>query len=246
MKFNKILNHLLFRIQEYIYKKNSKLHHIEYMEGNTVWVMSPHPDDDVLGCGGAILKHLQMGHDVRIVYLCSGDKGIKGERAENANKIRKLEAQNAAMIMGISLDNLYFLNFEDDTLINHLDKATMKILDLFNLFPPNIIYLPSFLDNHPDHFATNNVLKKCNLKNTLISAYEVWTPLIPNRIVDITEYILLKEKAIRAHTSQLNALSYDKAILGLNQYRAKMYTKKTIDYAEAFLALQWKEYITLY
>lgn len=246
MKFNKSLHHILCKTQEYLYKKHSKLHHIEYLEGNRVWVLSPHPDDDAIGCGGAIIKHIQMGHDVRIVYLCSGDQGIKGERVEDVIRIRKSEAQNAAMIMGISLDNLYFMNFGDDTLIQHVDKAVLKILDLFNLFPPDIIYLPSFLDNHPDHFATNSVLKKCNLKNTIISAFEVWTPLIPNRIVDITNHITLKEKAIKAHISQINALQYDKAILGLHQYRAKMYSKKTMDYAEAFLTLEWEEYTSLY
>jgi N-acetylglucosamine malate deacetylase 1 len=246
MKFNKNLNQLFFRLQEYLYKKYSMLHHIENLEGKTVWVMSPHPDDDAIGCGGAIIKHVLMGHDVRIIYLCSGDKGIKGVRADDSKRIRKSEAQNAAIIMGISLNNLYFLNFDDDSLINHVEKASNKVSDLFKLFPPQIIYLPSFLDNHSDHYATNDVLKKCNLKNTLISAYEVWTPLIPNRIVDISENIAQKENAINAHHSQLKALPYDKAILGLNQYRAKMYTKKNIEYAEAFLALPWNIYITLF
>lgn len=244
--FDVNLKVLLYKTQEYLYKKFSLLHHVEFLEGKTVWILSPHPDDDAIGCGGTIIKHIQMGHCVRIVYLCSGDKGIKSEHADKAIKIRKKEAQNAALIMGVSPNNLYFFDIPDETLKNNLDVAVVKLKDLFNTYQPDIVYLPSFLDRHNDHLATNDIIKKCALKNTLISAYEIWTPIVPNRIVDISTSIIQKQKAINAHISQIKALEYDKAILGLNQYRAKMYTKKNMEYAEAFLALKWDEYITLY
>lgn len=246
MMFDINLNVLFSKTQEYLYKKYSLLHHVEFLEGKTVWILSPHPDDDAIGCGGTIIKHIQMGHFVHIVYLCSGDKGISGEVTNKTIKIRHKEAQDAALIMGVSTDKIYFLDIPDETLRSNIDIASVKLKNLFNSFPPDLLYLPSFLDRHNDHIATNDILKKCDLKNTIISAYEVWTPIIPNRIVDISTTVNQKQKAINAHFSQLKALEYDKAILGLNQYRAKMYTKKDMEYAEAFLALKWEEYITLY
>jgi LmbE family N-acetylglucosaminyl deacetylase len=245
MKFDKALYSIFTKTQEYFYKKHSLLHHVEHLEGPNVWVLSPHPDDDVIGCGGTLIKHVAMGHKVRIIYLCSGDKGIKDKNPKEVMNIRKSEAQNAALVMGLSESSLHFLNFEDEKLRIKIDKAAEEIRQLFNDFPPNLIYLPSFLDKHNDHFATNQIVKKLGLKNTILAAYEVWTPLIPNRIVDISNLINQKEKAIQAHVSQIKALQYDKAILGLNQYRAKMYTKKNFEYAEAFLVLKSQDYYTL-
>ncbi len=245
MKFDKKLYSLLSKTQEYFYKKHSLLHHVNHLEGPNIWVLSPHPDDDVIGCGGTIIKHIAMGHKVNIIYLCSGDKGIKDKNPVEVTIIRKSEALNAALVLGLSESNLHFLNFEDEKLLQNIDHAALEIKKLFNDVPPDLIYLPSFLDKHNDHFATNHIFKKLNINNTVIAAYEVWTPLIPNRIVDISAVISQKEKAIQAHVSQIKALQYDQAIIGLNRYRAKMYTKKSFEYAEAFLVINSQDYNSL-
>jgi LmbE family N-acetylglucosaminyl deacetylase len=112
-------------------------------------------------------------------------------------------------------------------------------------FKPQLIYLPSFLDQHADHRATNEVLKNIELNKVLISAYEVWTPLIPNRLVDITAVVKDKVRAIEAHESQLANLDYKTAILSLNQYRGLMYSKKQIQYAEAFICMPSADYFKL-
>ncbi len=238
--------HLFYKTQEWVYKKYSLLHHIIHLEGPNVWVLSPHPDDDVFGCGGTILQHIAQGHCVNIIYLCSGDKGIKGESAQSTIKIRQSEAQDAANILGIPNENLHFLGYPDENLSAHIHEASGKIQDLFMQKPPNIIYLPSFLDAHNDHRATNEILKVCDISNVFIAAYEVWTPLIPNRIVDISTSIQQKKAAMQAHKTQLQALDYATAITGLNQYRANLYTKKKMAYAEAFLCEPHSVYISLW
>ena len=113
-------------------------------------------------------------------------------------------------------------------------------------FSPNLIYLPSFVDNNRDHFNTNLLLKASVMKGVKVAAYEVWTPFVPNRLIDISPYIKRKIKAIHAHKSQLQQLDYLNAILGLNQYRAKMYSKKKMDYAEAFLFMDIEDYFALW
>ncbi|MBK8348445.1 MAG: PIG-L family deacetylase [Saprospiraceae bacterium] len=75
MKFNKSLHHILYKTQGICIKNTQSYIISNIWKANRVWVLSPHPDDDAIGCGGAIIKtHIQMGHDVRIVYLCSGDQ----------------------------------------------------------------------------------------------------------------------------------------------------------------------------
>ena len=232
-------------LKERLYKHFSKYHHIEHLEGPRILVLAPHPDDDVFGCGGTLIRHVEQGHQVQIVYLCKGDKGISGVKAASATAIRKEEAVNAAHILGIPAQQLFFFEQADNEL-----KATEKIIqqlrDIIQTYGPNLIYLPSFLDLHPDHIQTNWILKKTELTDIKLCAYEIWTPFIPNRIVDISQQIEGKKRAMEAHESQLQALNYKEAILGLNQYRAQMYTKKQMAYAETFLYMDIQAYFQLW
>jgi hypothetical protein len=75
-------------------------------------------------------------------------------------------------------------------------------------------------------------------------AYEIWTPIFINRLVDISLYIKTKEEAIVAHQSQLKSRRYDKAIIALNQYRAEI--NKISGFAEGFFAAPLKIYRELY
>lgn len=236
---------IFMRLRESAYKRFSKLHHIEILEGPNVLVLSPHPDDDVFGCGGAIIRHLAQGHEVFIVYLTDGSGGIPGKKEQEVVAIRQQEATEAAGILGVLPANLHFMGAPD----GYLQANTETVRQLAGLLAhirPDLIYLPSFIDNHPDHFQTNLLLKAALKKPVMLSVYEIWTPFVPNRLVDITEWIDQKTAAMRAHQSQLAALRYDEAILGLNSYRALMYPKKSMRYAEAFLFVDSREYFELF
>ncbi|MGE5398546.1 MAG: PIG-L deacetylase family protein, partial [Chitinophagales bacterium] len=40
-----------------------------------IMVFAPHPDDDILGCGGSIAKHTSLNHEVITVFMTSGESG---------------------------------------------------------------------------------------------------------------------------------------------------------------------------
>ena len=48
---------------------------IHPLPGNRVLVFSPHPDDDILGCGGSLMVHVSKGAKVTIIYMTSGEAG---------------------------------------------------------------------------------------------------------------------------------------------------------------------------
>ena len=232
------------RLREELYKKFSKFHLVDFPEGPKVLVLSPHPDDDVFGCGGALLRHVEMGHHIQIVYLCKGEKGVAGMNAAEATSLRKKEATEGARILGINQDSLIFLNNPDNELsANQKNVAILK--EIICDFSPNLIYLPSFLDNHTDHINTNKILQLVKPKNFDICAYEVWTPLIPNRLIDISSNMEVKIQAMKAHQSQLKELNYLDGIIGLNQYRGCLYPKRKIKFAEAFVFANGEEYFKL-
>src|SRR5437879_1020111 len=66
-----------------------------------VFVISPHPDDESIGCGGAIRSHVVCGASVRVVFLTSGENGGHGRSAEETIRIREAEARVAAQVFGV-------------------------------------------------------------------------------------------------------------------------------------------------
>src|SRR5258708_31914287 len=67
-----------------------------------VFVISPHPDDESVGCGGAIREHVTQGASVRVVFLTSGENGGHGRSADETIRIRQAEAQAAAKILRLA------------------------------------------------------------------------------------------------------------------------------------------------
>ena len=95
------------------------------------------------------------------------------------------------------------------------------------------------MDNHHDHKATvlavYTALDKIKNVTASIWFYEVWTPVMPNVLIDITDVAENKRIAINKHQSQVKCLDYSDKILGLNSYRAiSMPNEKGIMFCEAY------------
>jgi len=229
------------------------------MEFQNALVLAPHPDDETFGMGGTIKKMTTAGSQVTVVFLADGSLGVSSEmlteykNSENSHltknlaDLRKNEAKRACEVLGVS--ESIFWGYRDDKLAaSH--SAIKALEDLIGQIKPDIIFLPSFLDNHPDHRATNEIFINATsglskeLKNFEVWAYEVWTPVIANRIVDITLYTKTKEEAIGSYESQIRTRRYDKAIMALNQYRAEI--NNTQGYCEGFFASNLELYKELY
>jgi LmbE family N-acetylglucosaminyl deacetylase len=71
----------------------------------------------------------------------------------------------------------------------------------------------------------------------------VWTPLYPNRIVDISGVVEIKKRAIGAHHSQVSVIDYVEKIIGLNSFRSM--TAKGVRFAEAFYKCSPRTYIEM-
>lgn len=224
-------------------------YHIEIKEEikvNKVLVLAPHPDDDVFGCGGTCKKISDTGGNITVAYFCDGAGGVPESQNQDRNLIdvRKKEAKSSAEILGIGKS--IFFGYPDGKLAAG-SAAILALTSLIKEVKPDIIFVPSFLDNHPDHRVTNEILINVLSQEKFdgeVWAYEVWTPIFPNRIVNITSNIEAKKQAMAAHQSQLKTRGYDKAILGLNQYRAEINNFK--GYGEAFFACKSDVYQKLY
>lgn len=216
-------------------KSKFKLEILENPPRGKVLVLSPHPDDDVFGCGGTLAIHQQNGDTIKVIYLTS-------------NRLREKEVEEACKALKIS--DIEFWGFEEGK-FSATVKATNRLSKEINRYRPDIIYCPSFTDPHPDHFETsamlnlslNNLTSKV-LNSISILLCEIWTPTYANRLVKIDSVVNTKKAAISCHQSQMKDRGYFDAILGLNTYRAGMFSAGR--YAEAFTALTPELYIKLF
>ena len=198
-------------------------------------VFSPHPDDDLIGCGGSIAKHIKQGNEVTTIYMTSGDAGSLEYNKEELAEIRQEESKKATEIIG--LKDLVFLKNLDGYL-EYNKENLIRLINLIREIKPNVVYIPHKFDAHKDHKITHDLVieaigrasgpwfQECKGKPwsvQTILCYEVWTPLQEfSYVEDITAFVELKIKALKQHKSQIQDIKYDEAVKGLNRYRGIM------------------------
>lgn len=209
-----------------------------------VLVLSPHPDDDVLGCGGTIKRLCQNGSQVKTVVLTDGRLGKGTVNDDSIVGVREMEARAGASILGCS--DVIFLKNVDKKLRSTRENEE-AILGLLNEFNPDRIFVPSIFENHPDHIETAVILARVLRRyegDPICYCYEVWSPLFPNTLVDITGTAEDKLRALNAHRSQVGHQNFIACVQGLNAYRA-MGLGKDVSSCEAFYKCSKKEFIRM-
>lgn len=205
-----------------------------------VLVISPHPDDESIGCGGTLRRHVAAGDTVLVVFLTSGEKGGHGLSEVETIRVRELEARLATQLLGI--DQIEFFHLPDGA-VRITRQAVSRLRQLLIDFHPQTVYVPHSKEMHTDHRAAvrllKNALRGINGNGMRVLMYEIWTPLQRiDEIVDITPYLAIKRSAIRAHSSQCAVMDFEAAALGLNRYRGEMHSWPGGDYAEVFCELR--------
>lgn len=216
---------------------------IELPAGHKIVVLSPHPDDETVGAGGALLKHHQAGCHLTTIVLTDGAAGVPGQARQDVARLREDEVRAAAAHLGI--DRLIFACEPDGSLST--GRVSARLREWLQDTCPDMLYLPFFLDNHPDHRAVTTLLAQAMAGSGLrftCCAYEVWSPLVPNILVDIGAQMPRKLEAIRCYQSQLKQVDYVRLFEGLNAYRAGQFAGR-IQYAEAFYLADVRDYLAL-
>ncbi len=203
-----------------------------------ILIIAPHPDDEAIGCGGAICLHRRRGEEVHVVFLTSGERGIAALSPEQAGGIRETEARNAGEVLGVQ--RIEFLRLADLGLMENVASGGEKLAALLRSSEPSVIYLPHPIESHPDHHACLPLVR-CALRQAggatpELRGYEVWTPMPEfDWPEDITDCMKVKLRAIRCYESQLRVFRYDHAVRGLNRYRGALAAR--CQYAEVFRSL---------
>ncbi len=214
--------------------------------GERPLILSGHPGDEVMALGGAMAWYIKRKTPLSVLTFTAGMRGTNTGRLSRAlGPKREKEQEKAFAVLGAPIRS-YAWHLDEKFIPD--EQLMFSLIELIDELNPDIIYTPSLLDNHPDSTAINQVLTAAlahlpspRLKQLLVAQYELWTPLVPNKILSISEFQDVKQKAIECHESQLLCRNYLDAMLGLNRYRAAMLGAGTC--AEAFFISSPKQYI---
>jgi LmbE family N-acetylglucosaminyl deacetylase len=216
-----------------------------------VLVVAAHADDEVLGCGGTIARHVAEGDVVHVVFMADG----VGSRAglESVEFQRRNDARDAAMgILGVM--HWYALDFSD----NRMDSV--PLLEVVRAFEPIVqhvqptrVYTHHHGDLNVDHRVTHQaVMTSCRPipGNSVreIYAFEVmssteWAtpsaePFLPTLHIDISKYLELKIQALNAYVDEMRTAPHSRSIKHIEFLAKHRGFNVGLDAAEAFMVIR--------
>lgn len=203
-----------------------------------VLVVSPHPDDETIGCGGTLRAHVVRKDTVRVIFLTSGERGSRDCSLDEARRIREEEAAHATALLGIRQREFWR---QPDGALHATSAVVERLRQTFLRWRPSIVYVTHAREQHPDHRAACRIVQQAaahlprTLHRPMLLMSEVWTPLQQiDVITDVSPFMNKKLSAVRAYKSQCARMRFDEAVRSLNRYRGEMHSWPGGDYAEVF------------
>lgn len=216
---------------------------------NKVLVIAPHADDEIIGCGATIAKHVQEGDEVHIVIATNASKGAPELFSDHAVKKTRDEAIKAHQSIGVT--NTLFLEFPAPALNAYPEyKISLELSKIIHNFQPTYLYIPHPGDLHQDHKAIYRAAlvaarpQGVNKIHTIL-CYETlseteWTPMhekpfVPNYFVDVTDYFDNKLDALKYFKSQLKEFPHSRSLIALESLAQYRGATIGVEKAEAFI-----------
>ncbi len=118
-------------------------------------VVSPHPDDEVLACGGVIALHAERGGETAIVAVTDGEASHRDDPTWPPIRLagaRRAERERGLARLGVRADPVLRLGLGDGRVGAGADALESALREL--LRPADCVIATWRLDGHPDHDAT--------------------------------------------------------------------------------------------
>lgn len=219
-----------------------------------ILVIAAHPDDEVLGCGATIAKHVKMDDEVHVVVLAEGVTSRDEMHNPDGRKSELSELSKAAhranRILGVKSLNLH--NFPDNRMdsVDRLD--VIKVVESFiKEYQPDIIYTHHVGDVNIDHRIIHEaVVTACRplplqtVKTLLffeVPSSSEWQPSVsaepfnPDWFVDISKTLSIKLEALQAYEAELRAFPHPRSLSGVKALAQWRGGTVGVEAAEAFI-----------
>ena len=218
-----------------------------------IFVVAAHPDDEILGCGGTLLKHVANGDKVYILFVAEGVTGrykknekmkfLKeiSKRNKMAEKVAKLGKFKIVDFLG--LKNLELGSYPHNYITN-------LIIKYFKKYKPDVVYTHFEHDLNIDHYHTffstfiacrpNKDFKKKKFLSFEIPSSTDWginnngRLFNPNYFVDIKKYLSSKEKLLNEYKFEMREAPHSRSTKNINAISIVRGGVVGLHHAEAF------------
>lgn len=215
-----------------------------------ILVIAPHMDDEVLGCGGTIVRHTDKGDEVSVCVVANRAYHHEYDPARIAEE--KEDCRGAQRVLGYR--ELLFLDMPDERLDACQVDLIVPIEKVVNRLRPEVVYLPHRGDLNQDHRAVFEAVRvacrpyAAHRVGTL-RAFEVpsssdqvpsiseW-PFCPTVYVNIAEVLDRKIQAMTCYRSETRAFPNPRSAEGLAIHAKKRGMEVGMNAAEAFMLLR--------
>ena len=224
---------------------------------NQVLVVAAHPDDEVLGCGGTIARHVNSGDQVQVLIFAEGATSRQQERdrAQVRDKLSALAkaAQTAGSILGAA--GVELLDLPDNRL-DSLDRLDLiqRIEECVERHQPKCVYVHHAGDVNVDHRRLHEaVVTACRptpghvVKRLLsfeVASSTEWQPpgsaqaFQPNWFVDISDQWERKREALLAYSSEMRYWPHARSLEAVEHLARWRGAQVGVEAAEAFCLLR--------
>jgi len=205
--------------------------------GNNILVVAAHPDDEVLGCGGTIVKHVNNGDKVFILFLSDGITS----RNNGDSKINKLARIKSGIDASVCLgaEPPRFLDFPDNKMdVIPLLEVVQEVEKIIREISPVVVYTHHAGDLNIDHKITHKAVMtaarpqpNCTIREIysfeVLSSTEWSTPssesfFIPNKFVNIATTLDQKLRALDIYSDEMHKFPHSRSVESvsiLSRYR---------------------------
>ena len=215
------------------------------MKKGKILIVAAHPDDEILGCGGTILK-LKEKNDINVIFMTNGVS------ARGKNRISEKRRKNACLKLFKYLDisKPEFFNFPD----NQLDRTPLlkiikKIEKKINLYKPDTIFTHFSnclnIDHRKTFEAVNTACRPINkISVKKILSFEIpsstdWAlfhgkNFQPNYYIDISKFLNEKINLIKFYKDELRNYPHSRSVKSIKSLASYRGVSSGVKYAEGF------------
>lgn len=202
-------------------------HSVNEIACSAALIVAPHPDDETLGCGGAIALLRSLNCNVQVLVISNGTLSHPRSRKYPADRLlalRETETLSALKLLGVEANAVTFCRMQDGSISTQYQSAVASCRGYITEVAPQIIFLPWRYDPHADHRATWKLIKAAlhdlHLSPRLIE-YPIWDwdseqrGSLPASLevttwrLDISTVVEVKQQAIAVYRSQITDLIDD-------------------------------------
>ena len=219
-----------------------------------ILVLAAHPDDEILGCGGAMAKHVRAGDQVHVVLMAEGvtSRNEQRDAALDQDKLSQLAsaAREANAVLGVT--EVTMLHLPDNRMdsLDRLDVIKLVEAEIARV-RPEMVYTHHAGDLNIDHrIIHESVLTACRpqpghcVKTLLffeVASSTEWMPassapmFAPNWFVDISSCLDLKLQALTCYESEMREWPHARSIKALESLARWRGASVGVEAAEAFM-----------